>query len=193
MVPFFERVAELAAKGYIDTEVNAPIADNYEATLLRFMEGDVPFMVASGTTFSGSAKREKKSENFQKSPFTYSFMPAPVCDDGYCSYATVFATFSVNKNSEHLEWANEFMRFQCTSDELNTLAATKRISSVSATPNDTLFKLFNSVPAERIVLSSNAILFNRPVSSFAAAALDMVNNGWDMTRTIEAFYEYMAQ
>jgi len=169
------------------------IADNYEATLLRFMEGDVPFMVASGITFSGSAKREKKSEHFQSSPFTYSFMPAPVCDDGYCSYANVFTTFSVNKNSAQLEWAYEFMRFVCTIDELNTLAATKRISSVSANPNNTLFRKFNTVPAERIVLSSNAYLHNKPINSFAAAALDMVMNGWDTEGAVEAFYEYMAQ
>jgi len=79
-------------------------------------------------------------------------MPAPVCDDGYCSYATVFATFSANRNSVNPEGTAEFIRFMCTSDELNTLAAQKRISSVSAAPDDVLFKLFNSVPAERIVL-----------------------------------------
>ncbi len=82
-------------------------------------------MTCSGDTVSGTKKRESRSEAFIANPFTYTFVPVPLSDDGAIFLDMSNLQFSVNKDSKNLDMANEFMRFLITSSELSEMAQKK--------------------------------------------------------------------
>jgi len=65
-----EAMMQLIGNGYINLEKCNEISDNYTQVILRFFEGDVPMMICTGDTVSGTGKRESQSEAFSKAPFT---------------------------------------------------------------------------------------------------------------------------
>ncbi|MBO7092106.1 MAG: hypothetical protein J6W23_10000, partial [Victivallales bacterium] len=73
-------VADFMGHGYLNLKSCGELKDNYDAVILRFFEGDVPMMLASGNTVSGTKKRESKSQAFTARPFKYSFHPVPSTD-----------------------------------------------------------------------------------------------------------------
>ena len=122
------RFDELEAKGYFDHEADT-FEDTYESVILRFFEGDVPFVLYSANNYSGTKKREAKSEAFTAEPFSYGFEPAPLEDDGAYGYMTTLGAFymGVYKDSENLEYANELLRFMLRDDQMTTLADVKNL------------------------------------------------------------------
>ena len=133
----FDKLDELINGGYIDYEVNKSYPqDNYDKAILKFFEGDVPFWVCNTEKVSGMKKRESKSEAFQAQPFSYTYIHAPLGDNGVYAYTEPWFGFSVNKNSDNYDYALEFIRFLATSDEINKIADIKGIPSVAAKSND---------------------------------------------------------
>ena len=129
MRPSLNMLNDFMTHGFIDLDECAEIGDDYNKTILRFFEGDVPMMLAKGNTFSGTEKRETQSEAFAAKPFNYSFVPVPTTDKGGYMYSTVELCFSVNKKSSKLDMANEFMRFLVSTTELNRMNEKKRMTS----------------------------------------------------------------
>lgn len=157
MRPGLEAMAELIGKGYINLEKCNEISDNYTQVILRFFEGDVPMMICTGDTVSGTGKRESQSEAFTKAPFTYSFSPVPLSEAGGYFIDSPSIQFSVNKTCENLDMTNEFMRFLVSRQELNEMASVKRLVTPTTDLSfDSVYAPFGQVPAERI-LSPEAI------------------------------------
>ena len=127
MRPALEAVVRLIQNGCIDLNACDQIEDNYTKVILRFFEGDVPMMICTGDTVSGTKKRESQSEAFAKAPFDYAFAPIPMTDDGGYFIDSPSVEFSVNKDCDHLDMTNEFMRFLITKTELNEMASVKRL------------------------------------------------------------------
>ncbi|MEA5051188.1 MAG: ABC transporter substrate-binding protein [Oscillospiraceae bacterium] len=121
----FEILEDYRERGYYDAAVNDQITDSYDAAILHFFEGNTPFLVCSAEAMSGMKKRETKSEAFTASPFAYEFTELPVSDAGANAVVDIWSGFSVVKNSANVLWAEEFMRFLCTADELNKMASVK--------------------------------------------------------------------
>ncbi|MBR3740874.1 MAG: carbohydrate ABC transporter substrate-binding protein, partial [Clostridia bacterium] len=71
MRPGLEAMMQLIGNGYINLEKCGEISDNYTQVILRFFEGDVPMMICTGDTVSGTGKRESQSEAFSRAPFSY--------------------------------------------------------------------------------------------------------------------------
>ena len=135
--PVYERLNEMIAQGFIDPSVNENYPDdNYDQAILNFFEGDVPFWVCSTEKVSGMKKRESKSEAFQKDPFTYTYIYAPLGEKGVYEYREPWYGFSVNENAENYDYAVEFMRFLATKDEINTIANIKGVPSVALESTD---------------------------------------------------------
>ena len=122
-----ELAADFAGYGYADPEICSELENDYQAVIMRFFEGDVPMMMASGNTVSGTKKRESQSEAFSENPFTYSFRPVPSTENGGYFLNTISMGFAVNKNSENLQITNEFLRFLVSTEELNRMAQAKRM------------------------------------------------------------------
>ena len=122
-----ETLTELIDKGCINLEKCDEITDNYTQVILRFFEGDVPMMICTGDTVSGTGKRESQSEAFTAHPFSYSFMPIPTTASGGYFLDSPSVQFSVNNACNDLEMTNEFMRFLITNTELNQMASVKRL------------------------------------------------------------------
>ena len=152
MKPTLEKIDQFMKDGCVNPDNCAEIENNYDAVILRFFEGDVPMMTASGDTVSGTGKRESRSEAFTASPFKYSFVPIPMSDDGAVFLDTPNLQFSVNKDSKNLDMANEFMRFLVTSDELSNMAQKKGLMSPTKDLSfNTMYAAFGKVPEARII------------------------------------------
>lgn len=147
-----ESMMRLIESGYINLDQCSGISDNYTQVILRFFEGDVPMMICTGDTVSGTGKRESQSEAFSANPFTYTFVPIPLSEDGGYFIDSPSIEFSVNKTCDNLDMTNEFMRFLISREELNKMALAKRL----VTPTKDLsfsavYEPFGQVPAERVL------------------------------------------
>ena len=152
MRPALEAVEQLIRNDCIDLDACDQIEDNYTQVILRFFEGDVPMMICAGDTVSGTKKRESQSEAFSKAPFTYTFSPIPLTDEGGFFIDSPSVEFSVNKNCDNLDMTNEFMRFLITNKELNEMASKKRlVTPTNDLSFDTVYAPFGQVPSERTI------------------------------------------
>ncbi|MBQ9545037.1 MAG: carbohydrate ABC transporter substrate-binding protein [Clostridia bacterium] len=152
MRPALKAVKDLVDNGCVDLEECDKIEDNYTKVILRFFEGDVPMMICAGDTVSGTKKRESQSEAFTKSPFSYTFNPIPMTDEGRYFIDSPSVEFSVNKECDNLEMTNEFMRFLISKDELNNMASVKRlVTPTSDLSFDSVYAPFGKIPAARTI------------------------------------------
>ena len=177
MRPALESMMQLIGKGYINLEKCSEISDNYTQVILRFFEGDVPMMICTGDTVSGTGKRESQSEAFSKAPFTYSFTPIPMSEAGGYFIDSPSIQFSVNKTCDNLDMTNEFMRFLVSRQELNEMASVKRLVTPTTDLSfDSVYAPFGQVPAERI-LSPEAIGITDPLAAQIRIAAYQVGTG----------------
>ena len=177
MRPGLEAMMTLIGKGYINPEKCAEISDNYTQVILRFFEGDVPMMICTGDTVSGTGKRESQSEAFSKAPFTYSFTPVPLSEAGGYFIDSPSIQFSVNKTCNNLDMTNEFMRFLVSRQELNRMASVKRLVTPTTDLSfDAVYAPFGQVPAERI-LSPETIGITDPLAAQVRNAAFQVGTG----------------
>ena len=152
MRPALEKLVQFLNDGCVDLDACAEIENNYDAVILRFFEGDVPMMLCSGDTVSGTKKRESRSEAFIANPFTYTFAPVPMSDEGANFLDMPNLQFSVNKDSANLEMTNEFMRFLITPQELNEMAQNKGlISPTKDLSFNSMYAALGAVPEARIL------------------------------------------
>ena len=152
MRPSLEKIVQFMNDCCVDPDACSEIENNYDAVILRFFEGDVPMMTCSGDTVSGTKKREGRSEAFIANPFTYTFAPVPVSDEGAYFLDMPNLQFSVNKDSPNLDMANEFMRFLIESRELNEMAQNKGLMSPTKDLSfDSMYAAFGSIPESRIL------------------------------------------
>ena len=150
MRPALETVEQLIQNGCVDLGACDLIEDNYTKVILRFFEGDVPMMICAGDTVSGTKKRESQSEAFTASPFSYTFAPIPLTENGGYFMDSPSVEFSVNKDCDDLDMTNEFMRFLISKQELNEMASVKRLVTPTTDLSfDSVYAPFGQVPAER--------------------------------------------
>ena len=177
MRPGLEAMMRLIEKGYVNLEECGGISDNYTQVILRFFEGDVPMMICTGDTVSGTGKRESQSEAFSKAPFTYSFTPVPLSEAGGYFIDSPSIQFSVNKTCDNLDMTNEFMRFLITRQELNRMASAKRLVTPTTDLSfDSVYAPFGQVPAER-VLCPEVIGITDPLAAQVRNAAYQVGTG----------------
>lgn len=164
MRPALEALQQLIRNGCIDLAECDKIEDSYTQVILRFFEGDVPMMISTGDTVSGTKKRESQSEAFAEAPFQYTFAPIPLTEDGGYFLDSPSVQFSVNKTCADLDMTNEFMRFLITREELNEMASVKRLVTPATDLSfDSVYAPFGQVPADRI-LSPEVLGITDPLS-----------------------------
>ena len=165
-----ELEADFMSHGYVDLEACNQLDKDYDPVILRFFEGDVPMMLAKGGTVSGTEKRESRSEAFQAHPFRYSFCPVPSTDEGGYFMDMVSMGFSVNRSSEQLEMANEFMRFLVNTGALNRMAQAKRmVTPCKDTSLDPVYAAFGALAPDHIINVAELGLLDAPGVSPAPA------------------------
>ena len=181
-------VSDFAGRGFIDTEACSALENDYNAVIMRFFEGDIPMMMASGGTVSGTEKRESQSEAFSANPFKYSFRPVPSTEKGGYFLESVSIGFGVNKNSKNLDMANEFMRFLISAEELNRMARNKRMVTPSKDifPDD-IYASFGELPAEHVISQSELGLDETPDAQVRLAAWLIANGKLTVDEAISSF------
>ena len=181
-------VADFMGHGYLDLKSCGALKDNYDAVILRFFEGDVPMMLASGNTVSGTKKRESKSQAFTARPFKYSFHPVPSTDKGGYFVNAISIGFGVNKHSTNLEMANEFIRFLVCADELNQMAMTKRMVTPCADMSlDSVYAPFQKLDGQRFINISELGLKDSASSQISRAGLQVSLGKMTVDEAVTAF------
>lgn len=171
ILPVYERLAEIVGNGWTDADINSTYpADNYDQSILRFFEGDVPFWVCNTEKVGGMKKRESKSEAFTAAPFEYKFMFVPLGDSGVYEYREPWFGFSVNKDSDVYDYAVEFVRFLATSEQLNTLAEIKGVPAVTDNASDERYSAVASVDNAQISYTNGGAIKPHICSFFASTA-----------------------
>ena len=152
MRPALEAVDQLIRNGCVNPGECDKIEDNYSQVILRFFEGDVPMMICTGDTVSGTKKRESQSEAFSGAPFDYAFYPLPLTDDGGYFIDSPTLEFSVNRTCDDLDMTNEFMRFLISNRTLNEMASIKRLVTPTTDLSfDSVYAPFGQVPPDRTI------------------------------------------
>lgn len=183
-----ELAVDFMGRGFIDLESCNQLENDYNAVIMRFFEGDVPMMFASGNTVSGTEKRESQSEAFTTHPFRYSFHPVPSTEDGGYFINTISMGFAVNKNSQNLDMANEFMRFLVTTEEMNRIAQAKRMVTPCVDMSlDGVYAAFGRVAASHIINLSELGLADTPDSQVRKAGWQVSNGNMTVDEAVNAF------
>lgn len=180
-----ELADDFMSHGYIDLEMCNALENDYQDVIMRFFEGDVPMMLASGNTVSGTEKRESQSEAFTANPFTYSFHPVPCSDEGGYFMNTVSMSFSVNSGSENLDMANEFMRFLVSTEELNRMAQSKRM--VTPCADMSLDAIYASFGDAKVLYTASLGLADAPDSQMRKAGRQVSNGLLTVDEAVAAF------
>lgn len=150
--PSLEMIRRFADDGFLNMDACHALEDGYSALILRFFEGDIPMMLCTGDTVSGTQKRESQSEAFTAEPFSYSFVPVPITEEGGYFVDSPSMYFAVNKDSVNLEAANEFMRFLICPKSLGEMAQAKRLLNPTKDLTlDSVYVMFAMVPEERVL------------------------------------------
>ena len=132
MTSVYSQLQTIIGNGYTDYEINSALPfDNYDGSILNFLDGDVPFWICDTEKFSGVKKRESKSESFSAEPFEYEFTLIPMGENGVYEYSEPWCGFSLNKESDVYDYAAEFLRFAAAKDQLEILASVKGVPSVT--------------------------------------------------------------
>lgn len=188
MRPSLEKIVQFLNDGCVNLDNCAQIENNYDAVILRFFEGDVPMMTCSGDTVSGTKKRESRSESFIANPFAYSFVPVPMSDEGAVFLDMPNLQFSVNKNSENLDMANEFMRFLITSEELSKMAQNKGLMSPTKDLSfNSMYAAFGTVPESRILSPEEFGLTDDAVKQLRQAVYGVGTGTMTIDEAVAAF------
>ena len=186
--PALALAADFMGRGFVDIDACKALENDYEAVILRFFEGDVPMMLASGGTVSGTEKRESKSEAFSAHPFSYSFHPVPSTEEGGYFFETVSMGFAVNKNSKNLDMTNEFMRFLICTEELNRMARAKRmVTPCSDMSLDGIYASFGALDEKRVINAASLGLDDAPDTQMRLAGYKVSVGAMTVDEAVAAF------
>ena len=180
-------IKDFMDKGYMNLDECKALKNDYEAVILRFYEGDIPMMLTTANTVSGTEKREAKSENFKAHPFKYSFHPVPTTETGGFYLTTVSLAFSVNKNSKNLKMVNEFMRFILQTEELGNMGKIKRL--ITPTVDMSLDDIYSSFGTVTPIYTSEIGLTTEADQRVRTAGLKVCNGILSIDEAIEGFYK----
>lgn len=186
--PTLEYVRAMVERCGIDLPTCDAVGDDYDKLILRFFEGDIPMILGSAETMSGTAKREHTSKTFENNPFSYSFRLIPANDDGLFSVDNAYLLFAVNATAQNLSIANEFMRFLISTEELNELARVKGVLTASAAgSDDPSYSALNDVNNANVVSSVRVGLSDGAITQVRLLAYEVGNGRMSVDDAVAAY------
>ena len=183
-----ELAADFMNRGFVNIESCNTLENDYNAVIMRFFEGDVPMMLASGNTVSGTEKRESQSQAFTANPFRYSFQPVPSTEQGGYFLNSISLGFAINGNSANQEMAKEFMRFLVNTEELNRMAKAKRmVTPCNEMALDDIYAAFGKLDASHVINQSELGLDDAPDQQVRKAGWQVSNGTMTVDEAVAAF------
>ncbi len=147
------KLNDLYTKDYIHPD-SASLEDPYNATILRFFEGDIAFVPYYTSYFSGTKKREAKSETFTANPFTYSFIAAP-CDDGSVrvnqQLSTLYMAIYNGIDEEKLPYVAEFLQFLIDDSGSEILSEIKNMPTTNINVGNNFFPRLKQLSDDQVI------------------------------------------
>lgn len=183
-----ELASDFMSRGFMDIESCNTLQNDYNAVIMRFFEGDIPMMLASGNTVSGTEKRESQSEAFTAKPFRYSFQPVPSTEQGGYFLNSISLGFAINGKSSNLDMAKEFMRFLVNTEELNRMAKAKRmVTPCKEMALDDIYAAFGQLDASHVINLSELGLDDAPDQQVRKAGWQVSNGNMTVDEAVAAF------
>ncbi|MBR4205030.1 MAG: extracellular solute-binding protein [Clostridia bacterium] len=180
--------ADFIGRGFIDREACDALENDYQAVILRFFEGDVPMMLATGGTVSGTEKRESMSDAYAANPFPYSYHPVPSTAEGGYFLNQLSMGFSVNSNSKNLDMTNEFMRFLTRTEELSRMAQIKRMVTPCRDMSfDGVYASFGALSGGHVIYQSDVGLEDEPDKQMRRAGTRICDGSMTVDEAVAAF------
>jgi len=176
----------LKEKGYLSEE-GSSLKDNYDAVIMRFLEGDVPFMACSAENFSGVKKREARSEAFSNTPFVYQFISSPTGENGFETCYTEEIAFCAYAKSANVDYVIEFFRFLATKSELNVMATVKGMPTVTEDSGDARFTVLENLSASEKIYFADTGLDYHVLVAYREACKALGNGRVDLDGAMEIF------
>lgn len=160
-------------KGYFNS-LSYSLEDNYNACIVEFFNGKIPFLICTTGTFSGCRKREAATvSSYAEHPFEYVFIPTPIGNNGETvMIVNTIGMFSILKNSKNRDYAVEFMRFLIRDENLGILSSVKGMPSSGKNIKSASFESFTKIKNENtysystVGLSSSAYVKLRDTLDF---------------------------
>ena len=147
------KLNDLYAKDYIHPD-SASLEDSYNSTILRFFEGDIAFVPYYTSYFSGTKKREAKSETFTNNPFTYSLIAAP-SDNGYVrvdqQLSTLYMAIYNGIAEEKLPYVVEFLQFLIDDNGSEILSEIKNMPTTNINVGSDAFPRLKSLSDDQVI------------------------------------------
>ena len=183
-----ELASDFMSRGFVDIESCNTLENDYNAVIMRFFQGDIPMMLASGNTVSGTEKRESQSEAFTANPFRYSFQPVPSTEQGGYFLNSISLGFAINGKSANLDMAKEFMRFLVNTEELNRMAKAKRmVTPCTEMALDDIYAAFGQLDASHVINQSELGLDDAPDQQVRKAGWQVSNGNMTVDEAVAAF------
>ena len=189
-----EFISLLNEKGYIGHEENETLENGYDSVIMHFLDGESPFVFTTAETFSGSKKRESRSENFSDNPFEYEFMVTPTTNEGGYLYLNSFTSMSIYKDSPNLDYAKEFLQFLVTKDQLNSLANIKGVTSVTYdVSSDERYSSLRNIADENIYFYTDCELSSDSWGAFNLMCIDVGSGNMTVDEAVESYPEKLEE
>lgn len=167
----YSQVQTIIDNGYTDYEINSALpVDNYDGSIMNFLEGNVPFWICDTEKYSGIKKRESKSESFTAEPFEYEFDLIPMGENGVYEYREPWYGFSLNKDSDVYDYAAEFMRFLGTKNQLEIIASVKGVPAVTKDAADERYTAIKSITNAEMSCVNDGSIENHIITNFVSYA-----------------------
>lgn len=128
-----DRMNDFYSREYIHPD-SYELSDNYNAAIMRFFEGDIAFVPFNTPNFSGTKKREAKSEAYSASPFKYSFIASPCnecCGHTVQQLGTVYMGVFDGIEEEKLPYVLEFLQFLIDEEGSAILSSVKNMPTAN--------------------------------------------------------------
>ncbi len=181
---------ELKEKGYISPEGD-DLEDGYNAVIMRFLEGDVPFMACSAEGFSGVKKREDKSQSFVNNPFSYEFIPSPTGETGFEACYSQDVVLCAYGKSPDVDYTLEFFRFLSTKEQLDIMGTVKGMPTVTENSGDKRFEVLENLSDTEKIYFSDTGMDYRVAEAYRGACKALGNGETDVEGAVEVFRQLM--
>jgi len=180
-----EDAVALKEKGYISEE-GKELEDNYNAVIMRFLEGDVPFMACYAENFSGVKKREALSEAFMAAPFEYQFISSPTGETGFETCYLEEIAFCAYAKSPNVDYTIEFLKFLAIKEELDAIGNVKGMPAVTESSGDPRFAVLEGISDEEKVYFSDIGLDYRVLNFYRQACKALGDGTMDLDGVMES-------
>ncbi len=139
----------------------------------------------------GLSNAKKLSKDYEENPFAYSFHIFPSSDKSFDFLFSSSIDFCVNKDSNNLEAANEFIRFLIRTEELNNLAQIKRL--VTCSTDYSFDEMFSALQNANPIYQYETGIMDNTFTQLRNACYEVAKGNMSIDEAVAAYGKFKSQ